>query len=123
MISAAVTFILVILFFISGSIFESLRRLLALLLDISLKILNLFGIQISRREPKLYASNKVRNAFKDIKIMKKSKHNTRIKPSINIVALLVLILSVGLVIFNISTDGIISNFLFEYNPIPRIIQD
>ena len=73
MINACVTFILIILFFLSGRIFESIKRLLALILDIGLKILNLFGIQISRREIKLHTSRQFRNTFKDIKIVKKSR--------------------------------------------------
>ena len=33
-----------------------------------------------------------------------------------------LIITVAGVIFNISSQGIISNFLFEHNPLPMLIQ-
>ena len=122
MINACVTFILIILFFLSGRIFEGIKRLLALILDIGLKILNLFGIQISRREIKLHTSRQFRNTFKDIKIVKKSRQNNKIKRSVNIFALIVLIITVAGVIINISSQGIISNFLFEHNPLPMLIQ-
>lgn len=122
MINVCVTFILIILFFLSGKIFESIKRLLALILDIGLKILNLFGIQISRREAKFHLSRKFRNTFKDIKTVKKSRQNNKIKPSINIFALIVLIITLSGVIFNISSQGTISNFLFEHNPLPMLIR-
>lgn len=122
MINSCVTFILIILFFLSGRIFEGVKRLLALILDIGLKILNIFGIQISRKELKLHTSSRFRNTFKDIKTVKKSKQNNKIKPSINIFALIIFILSVSVVVFNISSGGIISKFLFDHNPLPQLIQ-
>jgi hypothetical protein len=123
MINICVTFALIILFFISGRIFEAVKRLLALFLDIVLKILNLFGIKISRREVKLYTSHRFRNTFKDIKTVKKSRQNNKIKCSLNIFALIIFILATSAVIFNFTSGGLISNFLFKYNPLPNLIQN
>ena len=53
MINVIISFGMVILLFISGKIYESIKRLLILFVDIILKILNLFGIKISRTEHKV----------------------------------------------------------------------
>lgn len=122
MISICTTIILIILFFISGKIFESLKRLLMLIVDIILKILNLCGIQVSRRETKLHTSRQFRNTFKDIKIVKKSKQNEKLKPSINLIALIGLLFSITMIAINFTCDGIISKFLYDHNPLPSLIQ-
>lgn len=123
MTSICVTFLLILLFFLSGRIFEAIKRLLALFLDIGLKILNLFGIHINRKETRLRMSHEFRATFKDIKIVKKSRQNNKIKPSVNLIALIILILSISSVIYNVTSGGVISNFLFKYNPFPSLITD
>lgn len=123
MTSICVTFLLILLFFLSGRIFEAIKRLLALFLDIGLKILNLFGIHINRKETRLRTSHEFKATFKDIKIVKRSRQNNKIKPSVNLIALIILILSIGSVIYNVTSGGVISNFLFKYNPFPSLITD
>ena len=60
MISAIVTFFMIIVFFVSGHIIEAVKRLLMLFIDILLKILNLFGLHLSRSERRMRMSRKFR---------------------------------------------------------------
>lgn len=125
MISAAVSFGMVLLLFASGRIYESVKRLLMIIIDIFLKILNLFGIHINRKERRIRTSRKFKQTFKDIRIVKKSKENNKIKPSINLFALLLLIFSVTIVIINLKviSNNFITAWLFEHNPFPKLIAD
>jgi hypothetical protein len=50
MISILTTLLLVILLFLTGKIFESLKRFLTLIVSVSLKILDIFGIRINLNE-------------------------------------------------------------------------
>ena len=123
MISAVISFGMVVLLFLSGRIYESVKRLLMLIIDIFLKILNLFGIQINTREYRIKTSRKFKQTFKDIKIVKKSKENNKIKPSINLIALILLVLSVSIVIINLDvvSGNFISAWLFKNNPFPKLV--
>ena len=58
MISAIVSFGMIVLLFLSGRIYESVKRLLMLFIDIVLKILNLFGIHINTKERRIKTSRK-----------------------------------------------------------------
>lgn len=123
MISAIVSFDMIVLLFLSGRIYESVKRLLMLFVDILLKILNLFGIHIDTKEFRIKTSRKFKQTFKDIKVVKKSKENNKIKPSINIIALVLLILSITIVIVNLNavSGNCITAWLFAHNPLPSFI--
>jgi hypothetical protein len=55
--------------------------------------------------------------------VRKSKNNIKIKPSINISALVILICAVGLIILNLDvvSGNIVTNWLFEINPLSFLI--
>ena len=111
--SIATTFLLIIVLFATGKIFEAIKRFLVLLLDIVFKILNLFGFQINVREPIVRTSKVFNKTFKDIRVVKKSKHNNKITPSINIFALIIFVLSVFAVVTNLMDNGWISTWLYN----------
>lgn len=123
MVNALVTLVMIALFFLSGRIYESIKRLLMLIVDIFLKILNLFGIQIDRKERRLRVPKEFRNTFKDIRVVKISKENNKLKPSINIVALVALILSLTLIIVNLNavSGGIVTKYLYSLSWVQAII--
>lgn len=58
MISALTTLLLVVIMFLTGKIFEGIKRFLVLIVSIFLKLLNLFGIQINLRERRERTSKK-----------------------------------------------------------------
>lgn len=111
--SIATTFLLIIVLFATGKMFEAIKRFLVLLLDIVFKILNLFGFQINVREPVVRTSRVFNKTFKDIRIVKRSKHNNKITPSINIFALIIFVLSVFVVVTNLMYNGWISTWLYN----------
>lgn len=111
--SIATTFLLIIVLFATGKMFEAIKRFLVLLLDIVFKILNLFGFQINVREPLVRTSRVFNKTFKDIRIVKRSKHNNKITPSINIFALIIFVLSVFAVVTNLMDNGWISTWLYN----------
>ena len=96
--------------------------MLWLLLDIVFKILNLFGFQINVREPIVRTSKVFNKTFKDIRVVKKSKHNNKITPSINIFALIIFVLSVFAVVSNLMDNGWISNWLYNKRFLDFIIK-
>lgn len=124
MISAIVSFGMIVLLFLSGRIYESVKRLLMLFVDIVLKILNIFGIHINTKERRIKTSRKFKQTFKDIRIVKKSKENNKIKPSINIIALVLLISSIIIVTINLNivSGNFITVWLFAHNPFPMLIK-
>ena len=123
MVSAVVTFSMIFLLISSGRIFEGVKRLIQLLVDIFLKIANICGLKISKTERRIHTSRQFKNTFKDIKIVKKSKQNNKLKPSINLFALILLITSVTLIICNLETvsGNAISIWLFDNNIFPQFI--
>lgn len=120
--SIATTFLLIIVLFATGKIFEAIKRFLVLLLDIVFKILNLFGFQINVREPIVRTSKVFNKTFKDIRVVKKSKHNNKITPSINIFALIIFVLSVFAVVSNLMDNGWISAWLYNRRFLDFIIK-
>ena len=120
--SIATTLLLVMVLFATGKIFEAIKRFLVLLLDIVFKILNLFGFQINVREPIVRTSKVFNKTFKDIRVVKKSKHNNKITPSINIFALIIFVLSVFAVVSNLMDNGWISNWLYNKRFLDFIIK-
>ena len=113
MMSIATTLLLIMVLFATGKMFEAIKRFLVLLLDIVFKILNLFGFQINVREPLVRTSRVFNKTFKDIRIVKRSKHNNKITPSINIFALIIFVLSVFVVVTNLMYNGWISTWLYN----------
>ena len=123
MVSAIVTFGMIFLLVISGRLYEAVRRFVSLIVSIFFKIANLFGIQVSKTEVKIFVSKNFLDTFEDIRVVKKSKQNNKLKSSINIFALILLILSAALIALNLDvlTGNIISKWLFENNPLPWLI--
>lgn len=115
---------MIVLLFLSGRIYESIKRLLVLFIDILLKILNLFGIHIDTKEQRISTSKRFKQTFKDIRVVKKSKENNKLKPSINPIALILLLSSIAIVIINLGSvsGNAISSWLFEHNPFPFFIK-
>ena len=56
MVSAVVTFSMIFLLISSGRIFEGVKRLIQLLVDIFLKIANICGLKISKTERRIHTS-------------------------------------------------------------------
>lgn len=123
MVSAIVTFGMIFLLVISGRLYEAVRRFISLIVSIFFKIANLFGIQVSKTEVKIFVSKSFLDTFEDIRVVKKSKQNNKLKSSINVFALILLILSAALIALNLDilTGNIISKWLFENNPLPWLI--
>ena len=123
MISLIVTFGMVLLLFFSGRIIESVRKFIQLITDAFLKIANFCGAKISKTEKRIRVSKEFRNTFKDIQIVKKSKQNVKMKSSINLFALILFIASFLLIIINLQivSGNVISKWLFEHNPVPKLI--
>ena len=123
MVSAVVTFGMIFLLLASGRIYEGIKKLITLIVDILLKIANFCGLSISKTERRIPTSKEFKKTFKDIKVVKKSKENNKIKPSINLFALILLIISVTLIICNLEivSGNAISIWLFEINPVPMLI--
>ena len=124
MVSAVVTFGMVFLLLTSGRIYEGIKKLIQLIVDSVLKIANACGLKISKKERKIHVSRQFKTIFKDIKKVKKSKENNKLKPSINLFALILLLISGSLIIINLEqvSGNAISKFLFECNIFPTLIQ-
>lgn len=114
---------MVCFFISSGSIYEGLKKLLKLILDIILKLANACGIQLQKRERNIHVSRQFKHTFKDIRIVKKSKENNKLKPSINLFALSLFIISLGLIIANLQvvSGNALSIWLFDNNILSDII--
>lgn len=115
MINAIVTFLCALFFLISGVFIQFLKRIVQIIITLLLKILNLIGIKVSKRESRLKVSKQFKNTFKDIKVVKKSNQNSNFKPSINAIALIGLVLSVALLVINLGpiSQNAISKWLFD----------
>lgn len=66
-----------------------------------LKLLDLFGCHIRENESRIKVSKEFKDTFKDITIVKKSKQNTKLKPSVNLMALVILLIAVTLIVVNL----------------------
>ena len=121
MISAITTFCMILVFLMSGRILEAIKRLLMLIVDIILRILNVFGIRLSRTERRLKMSKEFKDAHKDIQIVKKSKENNKLKQSINIPAFCITIVCLCLIICNAVWPGCITSWVWEHNPLPTLL--
>lgn len=123
MVSAVITFGMIFLLISSGRIFEGVKRLIQLFIDIFLKIGSACGLRIRKTEKRIHVTRQFKNTFKDIRVVKKSKQNNKLKPSINLFALILLLSSITLIICNLEvvTGNAISIWLFDHNPFPQFI--
>lgn len=83
MISTLTTLLLILLFFLLGHITQAFKKLVGLITKLSLNILNFFGIKISKKQKSLKMSNEFKETYKEIRRVKLSKNNTKLKSSID----------------------------------------
>lgn len=125
MVNTIVTILLIILFFFLGHITQAFKKIISLFTNLCLKILNIFGIKITKKERKQKLSEDFKNAYKDIKTVKISRKNIKQKHSIDFLGLTVLIIATILVIVNlasVSGNNIISNWIFSWIKDIKIIK-
>ena len=108
MINILITFGSIAVLLISGRLYEGIKKLISALCKCFLKFLDALGIRIFDRSHVLKTSKHFKLVFKDIKSVKKSNENIKLKPSLNITALIVLILSSTVLILNFIKEDIIS---------------
>lgn len=107
-----VTLIMILLFFFQGRLFEVLKRIISLVIEVIFKFLNLLGIKIIRSEPKLKTSKQFKNAFEGIRVVKESKENIKLKPSVNVPALIIFGISLIIIIINLKYS-LITDWLYS----------
>lgn len=125
MVNTIVTILLIILFFFLGHITQAFKKIISLFTNLCLKILNIFGIKITKKERKQKLSEDFKNAYKDIKTVKISRKNIKQKHSIDFLGLTVLIIATILVIVNlasVSGYNIISDWIFSWIKDIKIIK-
>ena len=120
MIDILIAFGMIICFFLQGQIYEIIKKVLTLTTNMSLKLLNLLGIQITRQEPRVKVSKKFKSTFKDIKLVRRSKENKKLKSSIHLISLIILSVSLTIVIVNLRY-GIVTDFLYSIGIVRNFI--
>lgn len=115
MLNLGVTFLCAIFFLLSGRLIQFVKRIIQIIVEIFLRILNLLGIKIRRGENRLKTSPLFKQTYKDITVVKRSKQNQKAKSSINFISLLLIILSLSLIIINLDSisGNIISKWIFN----------
>ena len=63
MISVATSLLFIILLFLSGKLFECVKYILKLVATAGLKLLNLIGIKVELKEPRIRTSRAFKKAF------------------------------------------------------------
>ena len=124
MVNTIVTILLIILFFFLGHITQAFKKIISLFTNLCLKILNIFGIKIVKKERKQKLSDDFKNAYKDIKTVKISRKNIKQKHSIDFLGLTVLIIATILVIVNLASvsGNAISDWIFSWIKDIKIIK-
>lgn len=124
MVNTIVTILLIILFFFLGHITQAFKKIISLFTNLCLKILNIFGIKITKKERKQKLSEDFKNAYKDIKTVKISRKNIKQKHSIDFLSLTVLIIATILVIVNLASvsGNTISDWIFSWIKDIKIIK-
>ena len=124
MVNTIVTILLIILFFFLGHITQAFKKIISLFTNLCLKILNIFGIKIVKKERKQKLSDDFKNAYKDIKTVKISRKNIKQKHSIDFLSLTVLIIATILVIVNLASvsGNVISDWIFSWIKDIKIIK-
>lgn len=115
MVNLIVIFLCATFFLLSGNIIQFIKRILQIITELVLRLLSLIGIKINLKESKIKPSKQFRYTFPDIKIVKKSRQNIKIKPSINKISLILLILSLTSIIINLDivSGNMISRLLYN----------
>ena len=124
MVNTIVTILLIMLFFFLGHITQAFKKIISLFTNLCLKILNIFGIKITKKERKQKLSEDFKNAYKDIKTVKISRKNIKQKHSIDFLGLTVLIIATILVIVNLASvsGNAISDWIFSWIEDIKIIK-
>ncbi|WP_300924508.1 hypothetical protein [uncultured Clostridium sp.] len=107
MVNTLITVLCVVVFFLLGQITQAFKKLISLTTKLFLKILNLFGIRLYKREKHLKQSDQFKETYKDIKVVKLSKKNIKQKSSIDYVGLSILLIAI--VLFVVNLDSISGN--------------
>ena len=110
--SVLVSLIMIFIFFFQGRIFEVLKKIIFLIIKAIFFILKLLGIKINIAESRLRTSRKFKETFKEIKVVRESKENAELKPSINIATIIIFMISLAIIVINLKysiiTKGIYS---------------
>lgn len=115
MLNLTITLICALFFLFSGSLIQFIKRAFCIILEIFFKFLNVLGIKINRIEGRVRVSKEFKQTFPDIKIVRRSNKNNKIKPSINLISLLLFIISLSLIIVNLEvvSNNIVSRWLYN----------
>lgn len=115
MLNLTITLICALFFLFSGSLIQFIKRVFCIILEIFFKFLNILGIKINRIEGRVRVSKEFKQTFPDIKIVRRSNKNNKIKPSINLISLLLFIISLSLIIINLEvvSNNIVSKWLYN----------
>lgn len=116
MINTIISILLVILFIFLGQITYAIRKIITIILGFILNILSLFGIHIARKEKIIKTSNEFKDVYKDIKMIKLSNKNLKLKSSIDWFSLSIFLIALILVIvnFNSISGNAISNWIYSW---------
>ena len=115
MLNLGITLICALFFLLSGSFIHGLKRIIQIIFTIILKLLNHLGFNLSNAERKLHTSKKFKETFTDVKVVKKSNKNMKLKSSINFIAAATLLVSLALIILNLNviSNNIVSKWLYS----------
>lgn len=123
MINIFLTICMVFIFLISGNLIEAVKRILMLITNIIFKILNFFGLKISNKDFFIKIPKNFKRMHGDIKEVKKSKENLKLKPSINVTALCTTITCACLILCNIIWKNCIVDLIWEWNWLHSILKN
>ena len=101
---------------------EVIKRVLMLIVNLILRVLSLFGIKILNQESFIKMPKSFKRMHGDIKTVRKSKENTKLKPSINIVALSTSILCASLILCNIIWKGCVVDLIWQWDWLRPIVK-
>ena len=115
MLNLGITFLCAIFFLLSGRLIQFVKRIIQIIVELFLRVLNLLGVKIRKGENRLKVSPLFKQTYKDITVVKKSKQNQKTKSSINFASLLLIILSLSLIIINLDSisGNAISKWIFN----------
>ena len=116
MVTAITTLILALTFFFSGYIIQALKRIIQIIIKLSLKLISFFGVKIKTREKSLFITDEFKSVYKEIKVVKLSNKNLKEKSSIDWINLGLFLGVLLLIIANLQvvSGNAISNWLFSF---------
>lgn len=123
MVNIFLTLCMVFIFLISGNLIEAVKRFLMLVTDIILRILSFFGLKISNRDFFIKMPKNFKRMHGDIKEVKKSKENLKLKSSINITALCTAIICACLILGNLIWKNCIVDLIWQWNWMHLILKN